>query len=134
MTPTTPGSELGKQVISPFKSSGRVRVLTEDRNYYLANKNIHSFPNVGPGKYNYDDNWTKFERYNKKNTFKTKIYNKNSSNNNSSQESFIKRNMSRNDSNFTIEKELNDIKNLDFIFNIEETDDDLSLSTTHSVK
>ena len=52
MTPNTLGSDLGIEVQSPFKSSGRKKKITIDCEHYVTTKFEEDMMNLGPGKYN----------------------------------------------------------------------------------
>jgi hypothetical protein len=51
------GSEIGLQIISPFKNSGRLRSLMDDAEHYKTMRNEEKFSNLGPGSYNVSISW-----------------------------------------------------------------------------
>lgn len=66
MSPDTPGSEIGKQISSPFKNSGRKKELMLDADHYKTIK--EDVNHMGPGFYDLPDSWKpeQFFKYNRK--------------------------------------------------------------------
>ncbi len=66
MSPGTVGSEIGIQISSPFRSSGRGNILHDGVHYATLREDL-SLSNMGPGYYNQPDLWapSSFVKYNK---------------------------------------------------------------------
>jgi len=68
MSPDTPGSEIGKQISSPFKNSGRKKELMIDADHYKTTRDEVYYSHMGPGFYDLPDSWKpeQFFKYNRK--------------------------------------------------------------------